>query len=88
MIISGQITVTTAGTAVQGSDIDCFGVFIKALPTNTGVIYLGNVNGDITTSNGFPLSAGEVIYLEITNLSHLWFDASVNSQKIAWLLST
>lgn len=84
MNLSGQITITTAGTAVQGPNIDGGNFWIKALPGNTGIIYVGNVDGDVSSSNGFPLSAGEVIYCNISGLDALWFDASISGEKVAW----
>lgn len=40
--LSGQITVTTAGTAVQGTDtVSNNGFFIRALSTNSGKVYVG-----------------------------------------------
>lgn len=90
MAQSGQTTVTTAGTAVVlgSQEVRC-GVWIKAAPANTGVMYIGNDGaGDVTSSNGFPLSASEVIEVFVTNLNQLWVDATVNGEKVAWLLET
>lgn len=42
-VISGQVTVTTAGTAVNGSNVQTpNGLFVRALAANTGVVYVGN----------------------------------------------
>lgn len=85
--LSGQITVTTAGTEVQGGNVPLpNGVFIKALAANTGKIYVGNDGaGAISSSTGFELSAGELIIILVDNLNKLWFDASVNAQKVCWI---
>lgn len=85
--ISGQITVTTAGTAVQGSAVDLIGgVFIRALEGNTGNVYVGNDGaGDVTSSNGFELGPGDIIYIPVQNLSDLWFDAATNGDKFCWI---
>ena len=55
--MSGQITVTTAGTEVQGPDISLpNGVYIKALAGNTGVMYVGNNgSGVVSSTTGFQL---------------------------------
>ena len=83
---SGQITVTTAGTEVQGSDIKAQGFFIKALPTNTGLVYVGNDGaGAVASTTGFSLAAGDTIYWEGGNLRSLWFDAAVNGEGFCWL---
>ena len=85
--ISGQITVTTAGTAVQGPSVALVnGVYIQAMAANTGNIYVGNDGaGDVTTAGGFELDAGDVVILQVPNLNYLWFDASANAQKACWI---
>lgn len=85
-VMSGVITVTTAGTAVQGTSVAGEGFFIRALKANTGIIYVGNDgNGDVASTNGYELSAGDQIYVDAPNLALLWFDASVNGEKACWL---
>jgi hypothetical protein len=83
---SGQITVTTAGTAVQGPDIPGYGFFIRALSTNTGVVYLGNDGADdVTSANGFELSPGDLMFIEIPpTLENIWFDAAEDGDKFCW----
>jgi hypothetical protein len=85
--ISGVITIATAGTAVQGTDIALGnGVFIKALSGNTGKVYVGNDGaGDVTSANGFELAQGDLILLQVANLNNLWFDSATNGDKICWL---
>jgi len=91
MQISGQKAVTTAGTAERlhaGLDVHR-AVMIKALPTNTGTMYVGQVDGDVDNSNGMPLSAGDsLIFANVDNLNQIWLNASVNGEKVAWLLLT
>jgi hypothetical protein len=86
---SGQITVTTAGTEVQGPSVQAQGFFIKAKPANTGLVYVGNDgNGAVASTTGFGLSAGDTIYWDAGgggNLSALWFDSAVNGEGFYWL---
>lgn len=87
--ISGQITVTSAGTEVQGTAVKTpNGVFVKAMGANTGYMYVGN-NGDGTVSSttGYELDAGDQIYIPVAMLSDLWVDASVNGEKVCWVLA-
>jgi hypothetical protein len=90
-LLSGVITVTTAGTAVQGTDVGSWegekgGFFIVGEPSNTGVVYVGNDGaGDVTSGNGFPLSPGQIIYVIASNLSELWFDAATSADELRWL---
>ena len=47
MALSGQKTVTTAGTAVAlGSQVVNAALMVKALAANTGLVFVGNVAGD------------------------------------------
>ena len=85
--ISGQVTVTTAGTAVIGTTADCNnGVYVRALDGNTGVIYVGNDgSNDVSSSNGYELSAGQQILCQVRNVNELYFDAATNGDKVCWL---
>ena len=89
--LSGVITISTAGTAVQGTDVGSWGganggFFIKGLAGNTGVTYVGNDGaGDVASGNGFELSKDQIIYVQASNLNELWFDAAESGDKICWL---
>jgi hypothetical protein len=87
--ISGVKAVTTAGTAVQlNAGMQVNGpVTIKALTGNTGLIYIGGVNGDVQSTNGYPLLAGDMVILDqVGNLSEIWVNSAVNGEGVAWLL--
>jgi hypothetical protein len=87
-LMAGQITITTAGTAVVGTDVPGYGFFIRALEGNTGLVYVGNDGaGDVTASNGFELGTGDSIYIEVPNLNYLYFDAATNGDKVCWVKS-
>jgi len=87
VVISGQITVTTAGTEVQGSNVPLDnGVYIKALNGNTGKVYVGNNgSGVVSATTGFELDAGQVVIVSVANLNELWFDAATNGDKFCWI---
>lgn len=86
-LMSGVITVTTAGTAVNGTDVKTpNGVFIRGLTGNTGVVYVGNDGaGDVAATNGYELDKGQAIYICVANLKDLWFDAATNGDKLCWI---
>jgi hypothetical protein len=84
MNLSGQISVTTAGTAVQGPDVVSGEFILKAHPSNTGAIWVGNVSGDVTNANGLPLQPGESLPVKVSNLNALWFDADADGEKCCW----
>ena len=84
---SGQITVTTAGTAIIGTSTDTYtGFFIRALSGNTGNIYIGNDGADdVASTTGFELAPGDQVYIEAPNLNELYFDAATSGDKVSWL---
>lgn len=86
--LSGQNTVAAAGTAEQlGSQVIDAGLLVKALTTNTGLVYVGNDGaGDVSSTNGYPLAAGDqIIFEHVSNLKHIWVDSAVNGEGVAWL---
>ena len=88
MALSGLKTVSTAGTAVAlGSQQIAGPLLIKALTTNTGLVYIGNDGaGDVASTNGFPLAAGDVAILEhVSDLGAVMVDSAVNGEGVAWL---
>lgn len=89
MAFSGQTTVTTAGTeVVLGTQKVGGPLMIKALPGNTGIMYIGNNgSGAVSSTTGMALDAGEVLVLEFVGaLSQLMVDSSVNGESVAWLM--
>lgn len=86
-LLSGVITVTTAGTAVHetGDMASIPGTFyIEGHPANTGVVYVGNDGaGDVAVGNGYALNPGQQIYFSGV-LTSLWCDAATNGDKVCW----
>ncbi len=87
MALSGQKTVTTAGTEVAlGNQQIGAPLMVKALPTNTGIVYVGESSGGVSSSTGMPLDAGEVVIFEfVGQLGAIWVDSAVNGEGVAWL---
>jgi len=83
-----NLTVSTAALQLTATSTPVRTVsIVKADPTNTGTVYLITGSGG-TAATGFPLNAGEVIVVDIDNLTKLWFIASAASQKVAVEAST
>ena len=81
---SGKTTVTTAGTqVVLSSSTATASVTIKALATNTGYIYVGA--STVSSTDGFQLQAGEVVSMDVDNLSDIWIDSSVNGEGVSYI---
>lgn len=70
--------IITSGT-VTGS------VVLRAIPGNGGIVYIG-FNSNVTTSNGFPLEAGDSLSLDIDiDKQPLWGTADTGGDEIRWL---
>ena len=93
MAISGQCTVSTAGTEqhlVAASTPHGGAVAIKALPGVTGIMYIGwTTTGVVSATTGFPLKANEqIVFAEVSDLYNIMVDGSVSAstETVAWLL--
>lgn len=80
---TAQATVTTAGTRVQLATNTCKSMTIKAKSTNTGLIYVGNVA--VTSANGFILSPGDSLSMDISNTNLVYIDSSVSAEGVSFL---
>ena len=90
-VMSGQTTVTTAGTEVVLAAAGVrknVAVAIRALSTNTGIMYIGNTGaGVVSSTTGYGLTAGQQIIIEqVADLSEIMVDSSVNGEKVCWLI--
>ena len=88
--LSFQTTVTTSGVAyLLGSDTMNSLVLIKALPTNAGVCYIGNDGtNSVSSTTGYPLSAGEAIMEDAGSLSGIYVTSTVSGDKVAVIDAT
>jgi hypothetical protein len=80
--LTQTITVTTAGTPVQGPDkSNPGGWMLKANPSNTGSVWV-MFHGQTKAAKGFPLEVGNPICAPVLNLSSLDFDADTSGGKV------
>ena len=84
---SGYRDVNTAGTAeaVSGSVV-IRRILMKASLANTGNIYVGD--SDVSTTEGFPLDAGEVWIGTVDNLTDIWINATVSGDSLGFTYET
>ncbi len=69
MAVCGQKTITSAGTAEALGEQAINGpLMVKALDSNSSVVALGNVGGDVTVSNGLRLEAATRSYLNLSGI--------------------
>lgn len=83
-VLNGKTTVTTAGTrVVLAASTTCKSVTIKALSTNTGLVFVGS--SAVASTNGFQLAAGETISMDIANLNTVNIDSAVSGEGVTYL---
>ena len=87
MAISGQKTVTTAGSAeALGTGHCAVNLMIKALHSNTGKVYIGNDSADVSLTTGKELDPGESLVLRsMSRFEQIFLDAAINRDGVAWL---
>tara|TARA_R100000808_G_C2019697_1_gene68477 strand:+ start:93 stop:386 length:294 start_codon:yes stop_codon:yes gene_type:complete len=87
---AGTTTVSTSGTEVQISNTTnkVRYIKVKALAANSGISYLGV--SDVTTTNGYELSAGNEIEINFADaggtvpFSSFYVDVASNGDKVCW----
>lgn len=86
MIRSGQVTVASAGTAVQASTDTAERVyFLRAHPDNTGNIAIGNDGSDdVTVDNGLILKNTDPPIRVACRLSDIYVDVATGGDKLCW----
>ena len=90
-IANGRKVVTTAGTAVVlAASTSCTKVDISAETDNTGIIVVGGsgVIAALATRQGVPLNAGDTYSLDITNLTTVYIDSTVNGDGVSYSYQT
>jgi len=86
LVKNGRNLVTTAGTRVQlASSTILNSITIKALATNTGVIYVGD--STVSSTNGYQLSARETVTIAVTNANLVYLDATVSGEGVTWIIN-
>ena len=89
---SGTTTVATSGTEQQLSNTAnrVRWIKVKALAANSGISYFGV--SDITTTNGYELSAGNELEINFASLggtvafSTFYVDVASSGDKVSWVV--
>ena len=87
---AGTTTVSTSGTEQQLSNTANRVLWLKAkaLAANSGIAYLGV--SDVSTTNGYELSAGNEIEMNFREIggsvafSSIYVDVASNGDKVSW----
>lgn len=83
-IYNGKKTIATAGTqeAIAASQA-VKSVTVKALSTNTGLVYVGK--STVASTDGYQLSARESVSLDVSNLSSVYVDVDTNGEGVTYI---
>ena len=79
----GQRTLTTSPT-ILGTDQLRVGITLKSPATNTVDIYIGNSLA-VSTTTGYILSPGEIIFLEVSSLSTVFLRSASGTATLAYI---
>jgi hypothetical protein len=81
LVGSARVTVPDAGTPVAlPAGLQVYGVTVRALLDNTGVIYVGGPA--MTAASGFELAAGDAVSLDVTDPSAIYIDAAISGDGV------
>lgn len=81
-IRSGVIATTSGVTSIYSTGFTCAkGVNLKAFSSNTFFVYVGETG----VTHGYPLDAGDEIFLEIDNLNKLFIKGDSTGQTLYFL---
>jgi len=80
-----------SGAAEQISSVSnaaAVGLLIKADSGNSSTVWIGPstvTSGAASTTSGFPLAAGDGVFLQLSNINLVYAIASADNQKVYWL---
>ena len=81
---AGEVTLNSGGSLVIPHEAH---LKIKAFTDNSGLVYLGDVDG-VGSSSGYPLSPGESISVQITDVGSAAFYSNNSGDGVAWIVET
>lgn len=82
---SGLLNVTTGATLINAGFTCYAGVNLKALGSNTDLIYLGN--SSVGTSYGYQLEPGENVFLNVGNANKIYAMSKSGTQVLSYFAS-
>ena len=83
IIAQGHTTGTHGTPTALSTTLPVSSIVVRALPTNTGLVYLGKSN--VTTSTGYELSAGDALGMDVVDPAGVYFDVDTTSEGVSWL---
>jgi hypothetical protein len=84
-VASGSISVTPSTTQVRTNTPLQVGITLKANSTNTAIVFVGGASLITNPTDGYPLEAGESIYIECNNANLLYARSSEGTQRLSFI---
>lgn len=84
-VLTGQVTVSTAGTRVQISSTSApiLSVTIRTDVGNAGNVFVGGSN--VSSTTGYIMGPGETVSLDIDDLTDLYIDAANDDDSVSYI---
>jgi len=60
------------------------GIHFKSDLSNSGVVFVG-FNNQVSTQIGFPLYAGDQIFIETNNLNNMYVSSTINGATVYFI---
>jgi hypothetical protein len=84
-VASATKTITPSAGQLEANVTLKVGVTLKAHSTNTDIVYVGGSALLTNTTDGYPLEAGESIFIECANVNGLYARSVTGSQKLSYI---
>jgi hypothetical protein len=84
-VSSGSKSITPSTTQVATNVPLLVGVTVKASSANTDAIYIGGSNLLTNPTDGYPLEAGESLYIECSNVNSLYARSVTGTQTLSYI---
>jgi len=82
---SKKISSDQGAVQMSTSSILKSGITIKASPNNSGDVYIGSATVARNVNNGYPLSPGETLFLEVNNANLIYIRSNGGSQSVNYI---
>ena len=79
---------TSAVKVVASSQSAQSGVMLRADKANTDIVYIGTSTvtaGTVDATDGFPLSAGDIMFIPVVDVSLIFAIAASGTQRVFWM---
>lgn len=84
-VYSASKNITASVSQIDTNTPIKVGVTIKAHSTNTDFVYVGGANLLTNSTDGYPLEAGESIFLECNNINAVYARSNTGTQKLSYI---